>query len=137
MTIEKTKNDLVAELDSLRSGIDAKKAERKALAEREKAILAEAKEKGISLSPEKTTRGTILAETLLSQENGFPFTVPEIARLSNENGKTRGMKDNLSESETVFRNNVSLMVRFGIIEKTGKDSYRLLSIVSGKKIVNG
>jgi hypothetical protein len=137
MNTEKTKAELSAELTNLRAEIDAKKAERKSLAEKEKAILSAAKEKGISLSVDSYSRGDSVADAILSLSNGESFTVSGIAAKANRIGIENGKKDNSKESETVFRNISAFAVRFGIIEKTGKDSFRFVSTVTGKKVSNG
>lgn len=128
---------LSAELSTLRAAIDAKKAERKTLAEKEKEIFETAKKNGISLSVDSYSRGDSVADAILSLSNGEPFTVSGIAEKANRIGIEKGKKDNPKESETVFRNISAFAVRFGIIEKTGKDSFRFLSTVTSKKVSNG
>ena len=134
MLIEKTKSELLVELNGLRSEIDAKKAERKALAEREKVILADAKKKGISLSSENYTRSESIADAILSLSNGEPFTVSSLAGKGNSLFVGRGKKDNGKESETVSRLLLPFATKIGLVEKTGKDSYRFVGPVAGRKV---
>lgn len=133
MNTEKTKEEIVAELNALRAAIDAKKAEKKNLAETEKALRESAKKAGIVLS-ESYTRSESVADAILSLSNGEPFSVSSLAVSANLLFVGRGKKDNGKESETVSRLLLPFAVRIGLVEKTGKDSYRFVSVVSSKKI---
>jgi len=133
MKTEKSKAELIAELNDLRSAIDAKKAERKSLAEKEKTLRESAKNAGIVLS-ETFTRSESVAVAVSSLSNGEPFSLSGIAEKANRIFIERGKKNNGKESETVSRLLLPFAVSIGLVEKTGKDSYRFVSPVAGRKV---
>jgi hypothetical protein len=127
MNTEKTKEELRAELDSNRERIDALKAETKRLREEGEKKIAAAKERGISLTVEPYSRGFAVVDAYRTYGNGDTFTVSDFVNRLNDIAVRNGEKDNIPESGIVFRSRVLVLIRLGLVEKTGKDSYRKTS----------